>query len=212
MLILGRLHAALYDAALRQPEEAGLRTRRRALLAEASGRVLELGAGTGLNLAHYGPGVAELVLTEPDPHMARRLRERVAERDPTVAGSRSVRVEEAAAEDLPLASASFDCVVATLVLCSVRDQRAVLSEVARVLAPGGCFLFLEHVRAEEGALGRWQDLAAPLWALLGSGCHVNRRTEAALTGSPLRVERAEHGELREMPRLVRPMVTGVARA
>src|SRR5687768_10929780 len=114
----GRVFAAIYDRMLRDTEEAGLRDHRRALLAGARGSVLEIGAGTGLNLDHYGPEVTELVLTEPEEPMAKRLRARLTKGE----------VVGAPADDLPFGDDSFDTVVSTLVLCTVPDQDRALSE------------------------------------------------------------------------------------
>src|SRR5919204_5080191 len=123
--------AALYDPTTRRLEEAGLGERRRSLLARAAGRTIEIGAGTGRNLEHYPAGVTELVLTEPDGQMARRLRRKVD------ASGRDARVVEAPGERLPFESGSFDTAVVTLVLCTAPDPAAVVNEVARVLKPGG---------------------------------------------------------------------------
>src|SRR5215211_6734905 len=106
--------AAIYDRLLDESERKGLAEIRAGLLARASGRTLELGAGTGINLEHYPPAVTELVLTEPDPHMAKRLRRRVEEERPS-----GVEVAEVGAESLPFTEASFDTVVSTLVFCTV---------------------------------------------------------------------------------------------
>lgn len=127
----GRLFAAAYDRGLKATEEAGLGEMRRELLAGASGRVLEIGAGTGVNLDLYPAAVNELTLVEPDPHMAKRLRARLA------ASSRPASVLEAPGEALPLPDGGFDVAVATLVLCTVPDPAATLAELRRVLAPGG---------------------------------------------------------------------------
>lgn len=201
---MGRLVAALYDRALAEQQRAGLEERRRALLAQASGETLELGAGTGLNLALYPPAVGELVLTEPSPHMAARLRRRAA------TSPRRPRVVEAGAEALPFADGSFDTVVATLVLCTVPDPAAALAEVARVLRPGGRLLFLEHVRSADPQVARRQDRILPLWRFCADGCHPNRDTLATLEASPLTVERAEPGRLPKAPQFVRPLIVGSA--
>src|SRR3954454_9138985 len=148
------LFARFYDRLMAGTEEGGLAEMRHALLGTASGRVLELGAGTGHNLSHYTDAVTELVMTEPDPHMARRLRERLAA-EGTAAGRPSVI--EATAEDLPFDDGSFDTVVATLVLCSVQDPPRAVAEARRVLVEGGRLLFLEHVRSSSPRLARWQD-------------------------------------------------------
>ena len=198
------LFAAVYDRLMASTERAGLAERRAALIADARGATLELGAGTGLNLRHYPDAVTELVLTEPDPHMARRMRSRVAD------AGRPVEVVEAPAERLPLEDARFDTAVVTLVLCTVRDPAQALAEIARVLKPGGRLLFIEHVRADAPGLVRWQDRLERPWGWIAGGCHPNRDTVGSLDASALRVESVEHGELPKAPPLVRPLVAGVA--
>jgi ubiquinone/menaquinone biosynthesis C-methylase UbiE len=204
MGIYGRVFAALYDVWFEPTERAGLAARRAALLGEARGRVLEIGAGTGLNLPHYPPAVEELVLAEPAAPMAARLRGKL---DRT---GRAGEVIEAPAERLPFPDSAFDTVVATLVLCTVKDPAAALGEVRRVLRPGGRFLFLEHVRSEKKNLARWQDRLAPLWTRFGHGCHPNRDTAETLAASPLEVLRLERDEIPRMPALVRPLIIGRA--
>jgi ubiquinone/menaquinone biosynthesis C-methylase UbiE len=189
-------------------ERAGLGEMRRELLASASGRVLELGAGTGHNLEHYTDAVNELILTEPDPHMARRLQERLA-RDPGAAGSSSVVI--ASAEDLPFDDGSFDAVVATLVLCTVDDPTRALAEVRRVLVEGGAFLYLEHVRSTRPGLGRWQDRLERPWGFLAAGCHPNRPTDQALADAGFWIDSLERGKLPNAPPIVKPLIRGVAR-
>jgi ubiquinone/menaquinone biosynthesis C-methylase UbiE len=166
-MLLGRLFAASYDRGAARAEAAGLRDRRRELLSELHGDVLEIGAGTGLNLAHY-PRDVRLVLTEPDAHMRRRLEERLAGQD------LGATVVAAPAEGLPFEDASFDAVVSTLVLCSVRDLDVALAEVRRVLRPGGSLLMLEHVRGH-GLCAVLQEIVAPPSRLL-LACAPNRRT------------------------------------
>jgi SAM-dependent methyltransferase len=200
----GRLFAALYDRGLEATEEAGLREMRRQLLAGAGGRVLELGAGTGVNLDLYPEAVAELVLSEPDPHMAKRLRERLA------GSTRAATVVEAPAERLPCDDESFDTVVATLVLCTVPDPAAALAEAARVLKPGGRLLFVEHVRSEDLGLARWQDRLEKPWRFLGDGCHCNRDTVATIAGSRFAIDEIERGQLPKAPKIVSPLVRGSA--
>jgi ubiquinone/menaquinone biosynthesis C-methylase UbiE len=200
----GRLFAAMYDRSLRATEEGGLREMRRELLAAAGGRVVELGAGTGVNLDLYPQRVEELVVVEPDPHMARRLRVKLAE------STRSAGVVETPAERLPFEDASFDTAVATLVLCTVPDPAAVLAEAARVLKPGGRLLFVEHVRADDAGLARWQDRLEKPWRFLGDGCHCNRDTLATLSASRLQVGTVEKGQLSKMPQIIRPLICGRA--
>ena len=200
----GRAFAALYDRGLKATEEAGLRQMRRELLAGAGGRVLEIGAGTGVNLDLYPEAVEELVLVEPDPHMAKRLRARLAE------SGRAARVIEAPAERLPYEDSSFDTAVGTLVFCTIPDPAAALAEAARVLKPGGKLLFVEHVRAEDPGLARWQDRLERPWRFLGDGCHCNRDTVATIAASPLRLEQVERGRMPKAPPIVTPLVRGSA--
>ena len=201
---LGRFFAATYDRFLARAEERGLRAQRAELLAQARGATLELGAGTGLNLAHYPPAVTELVLSEPDEFMGARLHRRVA------ASGRGAEVVVAPGERLPFPDERFDTVAATLILCTAPDPAAVLAEVARVLRPGGRFLFLEHVRSEDRRLARWQDRLAPLWPYVADGCVCNRTTLVTLERSPLEVELVERRTLPAAPPIVRPTIFGRA--
>ena len=153
--------ARFYDRAFARVEERGLRDARRRLLSGLSGRVLEVGAGTGLNLAHYPEGVTELVITEPEEAMARRL-----EAKPEAARARVVR---ASADALPFPDGHFDGVACTLVLCTVPDPAAALREIRRVLKPGGRFAFLEHVRSEDPKWARRQDRINRLWRAFNLG-------------------------------------------
>ena len=197
--------AALYDRISASNERAGFADRRAELLAGARGATLEVGAGTGLNLPNYPAAVTDLVLAEPDRHMARRLRARLSE------AGRPAEVVEAPAERLPFEDGRFDTVVVTLVLCTVRDPARALDEIARVLKSGGRLLFLEHVRAPDGArLSRWLDRLERPWGWFAGGCHPNRDTIAAVDASPLSVESADRGEMPKAPPIVRPLVAGVA--
>lgn len=200
----GRGFSALYDRCFKAAEEAGLREMRREVTAGARGRVLELGAGTGLNLDLYPLDVADLTLVEPDPHMVKQLRKRVSE-----LGS-AAEVVEAPGENLPFEDDSFDTVVVTLVLCTVPNPTVTLAEIKRVLKPDGQFLFLEHVRSPEPNLAKWQDRLEKPWRFLGDGCHCNRDTESALKVAGFELSGIEHPELPKAPPIVRPMARGVA--
>lgn len=200
----GRGFAALYDRAFTATEDAGLRAMRREVLAEARGRTIDLGAGTGANLGLYPDAVTELVLAEPDPHMLKQLRVKAGE------SGVDAELSDASAESLPFAESSFDTAIFTLVLCTVPHPDRALAEVARVLKPGGKLLFLEHVRAEDAGLARWQDRLEGPWRFIGDGCHCNRDTVAAIDASPLTVEHVESGKLPKAPPIVRPLVRGSA--
>jgi ubiquinone/menaquinone biosynthesis C-methylase UbiE len=197
--------AATYDAMLKGVEEAGLTDRRRRLLADTTGRVLEIGGGTGVNLAHYGPAVTELVMCEPAPQMARRLQKKAAAR-----GDRPVRISGDTAEDIHEPRESFDVAVSTLVLCTVTDQRRALSELHRVLRPGGRLLFLEHVRADDPALARWQDRLNFLNRAIAQGCNCNRDTLTAIQAAGFEVTALERAQMKKAPPVVRPLIVGTA--
>ncbi len=198
--------SALYDPLLWIGERTGMAKRRDDLLSQASGRVLELGAGTGLNLPYYPDEIEELTLTEPAAPMLPRLERRLRKL------GRDGRVVVATAEELPFDDDSFDTVVSTLVLCTVDDPRRAIDETARVLRPGGKLLFLEHVRAETRRLARWQDRLHRPWHAFAAGCHANRPTVELLRESSLQVEAVERDRWSWMPALVHPLAFGRAQA
>lgn len=202
----GRAFSAAYDRGFKGAEDAGLREMRSELLAQARGRVLELGAGTGLNLGLYPRTIETLTMVEPDPHMTKQLRQKLADSGK----SAQISVVEAPGEDLPFPDGSFDTVVVTLVLCTVPDQAATLAEIKRVLAPGGALLFLEHVRAHDEGLAKWQDRLEGPWKFLADGCRCNRDTVAAIGAAGFELGEVEQGELPKLPALVRPLVRGSA--
>jgi ubiquinone/menaquinone biosynthesis C-methylase UbiE len=200
----GRVFARVYDAAFVLAERRGLCEVRKDLVGQSKGRVVELGAGTGLNLDHYPHGVSELLLTEPDPHMSAKLRKR--------AGSLSIdaRVVQAPAEELPFDDASVDTVVSTLVLCTVRNPHQALAEVARVLRPGGSLLFAEHVRSASPRAARWQDRLNTPWSWYACGCQCNRDTISAIRASSFHVGEVTPNRLRWISPVVRPLIVGSA--
>lgn len=194
-----------YDAMLWWGERRSMRRLRAQTLAAARGRTLEIGAGTGLNLAHYGDAVTELVLTEPEPAMAAKLRRRAA------ASPRPTTVVEAGAQRLPFDDDAFDTIVSTLVLCTVPDLDAALAELGRVLHPDGRLLFVEHVRAAPGsALARWQRRLHGPWLAFAAGCHCDRETVGALRTAGFELERERAEQWRGGPALLRPLRLGAA--
>ncbi|MGE0710107.1 MAG: class I SAM-dependent methyltransferase [Planctomycetota bacterium] len=201
---MSRLFAALYDLCLGRAEAAGLAAWRADLLAQLEGRVLELGAGTGLNLAHY-PAELELVLSEPDPHMRARLEGRLE------SAAQAAELSPAGAEALPFPDQSFDAVVGTLVLCTIPDPQAALREVARVLRPGGLFLFVEHTASEDPTTLRWQRRLEPLWRRVAGGCHLTRDPRPLLVEAGLELAELRAEPLPRAPRLLRPALRGWAR-
>jgi ubiquinone/menaquinone biosynthesis C-methylase UbiE len=200
----GRAFARLYDTAFVLAERRGLRDVRRGLVGQAKGRVVEIGAGTGLNLEHYSGEVSDLVLAEPDAHMAVKLRQR------TEALPLDTSVLAAPAERLPLDDASVDTVVSTLVLCTVKDLSLALTEMARVLRPRGTFLFAEHVRSVSPRAARWQDRLNAPWSWYACGCQCNRDTVSAIQAASFQISEIRHDRLRWISPVIRPLVIGAA--
>jgi len=192
--------ARIYDLSLWPGEHAGMRNHRRTLLAHARGRVLEIGAGTGLNVPHYRPGLTELILSEPDASMCRRLERRADGR---------ASVVPARADELPVEDASLDTVVSTFVLCSVESPEAALSEIRRVLRPGGRLLLIEHVRADTRWLASLQRRLRGPWSRFACGCRCDQPTPELLRASGFRAE-LRPALWRAMPPVVRPIVVGQA--
>ena len=205
MSLYSHVFARVYDPFLALGERSGMRDLRRETLAAARGRVLEIGAGTGLNLTLYPSAVTGITLAEPDAPMVARLRRRA------IAAVHPVEVVQAPAEQLPFADGSFDTVVSTLVLCTVADMPASLREIGRVLTPGGRLLFVEHVRAGHDRLVRWQERLHEPWRRFACGCHCNRDTAVALRDNGFAVEHVQEHRWRRMPRIVQPLLAGIAR-
>ncbi len=203
MSLRGRIFAATYDRQIKRSEKAGLAAMREGLLAQAAGRVLEIGGGTGANLAHYGPAVESLTITEPEVPMLKRLERRVGAKAPVPT------VLRAPAEDLPFEDATFDVVVSTLVLCGVDDQPRALREIRRVLAPEGRLLFLEHVRSTDPKVTKKQDRMNWVNQMLVC-CDCNRPTLDTIREAGFAVTSLEHTTLPKAPSFVRPAVVGTA--
>ena len=202
------IFARLYTWLSRGAERAGAAEHRDENLAGLRGRVIEIGAGNGLNFTHYPPEVEEVVAVEPEPYLRARA-QAAAEQAPV-----KVSVADGTADRLPGADGEFDAAVASLVLCTVPDQARSLAEARRVIRPGGELRFYEHVRAEDARLARWQDrLARRIWPAVGGGCHPNRDTEAAIAAAGFEIEHARHFEWKPGPGMsfVSPHVIGVAR-
>jgi ubiquinone/menaquinone biosynthesis C-methylase UbiE len=201
------LSSTIYDRFMRKSEDACLRAWRAELLLPLAGKVLEVGAGTGANAPLYGDAVTRLVLCEPDP----RMRRQIAPKLPARLEARTEIVDASLAR-LPFDDASFDVVVATLVLCTVVEPRAALAEIRRVLRPGGLYVFLEHVASDDAARLTWQRRLEPAWRIVADGCHVTRRTEASIRDAGFAIDRIERESVRKALPILRPSIRGVARA
>lgn len=177
---------SLVHLAMRQKQLAPFRRR---VIGAAEGKVLEIGIGSGLNLPLYGPTAGAVIGLEPSPELLRMARRRGA--NPSV----PVEFLEASAETIPLDNHSIDTVVTTWTLCTIPDARRALAEMRRVLKPGGALLFVEHGRAPEPGVARWQDRLDPVWSRLAGGCHLNRKIDALISRSGFRIDALQHARL-----------------
>ena len=197
------IFARVYQRLSASEEKAGAGEHRHELLAGLQGRVVELGAGNGLNFKHYPETVDEVIAVEPEPYLRERAR-RAAEKAPV-----PVRVVDGEAGALPSRDGEFDAGIASLVLCSVADQAAALRELHRVIKPGGELRFYEHVAAH-GRKGQVHKRIDPIYTRFSGGCHLTRDTTAAIEGAGFHIQRS-----RRFPfppgLLALPHVLGVAR-
>jgi ubiquinone/menaquinone biosynthesis C-methylase UbiE len=205
--LVSRSIAALHDLVTAGMERQFFGAHRHRLLADARGRVLDVGAGTGANLPHFRRDrVSEVALLDPSPGMLDRARRRAA------ALGLDARLLQRRAEDLPFEDESVDTVVFSLSLCTIPDPGAALREARRVLRPHGRLLVLEHVRARDLRLAAWQDRLTPLWSAIVGGCRPNRDTRAAVEAAGFAFEWAEEfPELRIPVPIVQPHLIGAAR-
>ena len=201
------IFARLYGRVAPMGESAGVAGHRDELLAGVAGRVIEIGAGSGLCFAHYPATVSEVVAVEPEPYL-RHLAEIAAESAPV-----PVNVIDATAETLPFEDGSFDAAVASLMLCSVPDQKGALAEMHRVVRPGGQLRFYEHVRSEQPSKARLQDRVDRVWPHLLGGCHPNRDTPSAITAAGFDIQSCRRFEfhLGVLSAPASPHVIGIAR-
>jgi ubiquinone/menaquinone biosynthesis C-methylase UbiE len=172
----------LCDLAMRNKH---LKPYRERVLAAATGRVLEVGAGSGLNLALYKPTVSEVLALEPAPKLILMAEARAR------AAMRPVRFIEASAEAIPLEDNSIDTVVTTWTLCTIPDPVQAMQEMRRVLRPGGRLLFVEHGLAPEPRIQKWQNRLTPMWRHVSGGCHLNRPIADTIAQAGYRFERLE---------------------
>jgi ubiquinone/menaquinone biosynthesis C-methylase UbiE len=201
------LFARVFDRISRKAEEAGQADHRREMLAGLSGRVLEVGAGNGLNFRHYPDSVEEVIAVEPEAYLRERAQESAEK------ASVAIRVVDGLADRLPVDDGSVDAAVASLVLCSVGDQDRALAELRRILRPGGELRFYEHVVSDRPGFARFQRVVGHGWPLFAGGCHPDRDTAAAIRRAGFEVEELREFDFRpgllELP--VTPRILGIAR-
>ena len=191
------LDLAMSSKAFRKP--------RARTLAPAHGRILEIGFGTGMNLKYYPDTVRRIEAIDPDLDLDRFSQPRIE------ASRIDVDFHHLDAEHLPFEAERFDTVVSTLTLCSIPDVVHALGEIRRVLKPGGQFLFLEHGRAPDASVARWQDRITPAWKPVFGGCLLNRPMRELIQGAGLRLDPVRTYYLRGLPRVSGYMTEGVAR-
>ena len=185
--------------------QAIMQRQRERVVPLASGEILEVGIGSGLNLPFYDTGrVRRIVGIDPSAELLAKAQQRT--------GDLPVELLQGSAEELPLADASFDTVLLTFTLCTIPGVEAALQQMRRVLRPGGTLLFCEHGRAPDASVQRWQDRLNPLWKRCFGGCHINRDMHALLRGSGLAIERIEGDYLPDVPRIAGYRYIGAARA
>lgn len=176
----------LTHLAMRQKQLLPFRQR---VTGAAEGRVLEIGIGSGLNFSYYGGAVTSIIGLEPSSELLRMAR-------PHAKAARApVTLMDASAETIPLDSGSIDTIVTTWTLCTIANAAQALGEMRRVLKPGGALLFVEHGRAPEPSVARWQDRLDPLWSRLAGGCHLNRKMDDLIRSSGFRIEALENARI-----------------
>ena len=181
-----RIVPCLIHCAMRQNYLVPYRKR---VIGAAEGRVLEIGIGSGLNFSLYGAKVTSVLGLEPSPELLRMAGTRAS------GATVPITLLDASAEAIPLDTGSIDTVVTTWTLCTIPDARRALSEMRRVLKPGGTLLFVEHGRAPEPGVARWQDRLDPLWSRLAGGCHLNRKMDDLVADNGFRIEALTNARL-----------------
>jgi SAM-dependent methyltransferase len=191
----------LCDWMMSDPEMARLRSE---VLADVGGEILEIGFGTGLNLAHYPKHVGRITTADPNPGMSKLAGRRITD------GGIAVDQRATGGEQLPFEAESFDCVVSTWALCSIPQVGRAIGEVYRVLRPGGRFIFLEHGLGIDSKVQRWQRRLNPIQRLLGDGCRLDLDVPAIVGSQPFADIKFDRFEMERVPRTHGTMDRGVA--
>jgi ubiquinone/menaquinone biosynthesis C-methylase UbiE len=176
----------LVHLAMRQKQHEPYRQR---VVGAAEGRVLEIGVGSGLNFPFYGATVISVIGLEPSSALLRMARPRAS------SAKVPITLLDASAEAIPLDSDSIDTVVTTWTLCTIPNAPVALAEIRRVLRPGGALRFVEHGRAPEPGVARWQDRLDLLWPRIAGGCHLNRKIDALIVGNGFRIDALQNARL-----------------
>jgi len=190
----------LIDKACGQPAMTTLRAR---YVAQASGRVLEIGIGSGLNLKHYGPEVTSITGVDPAAELTITAQERAEQIQA------EVDVLGISGEQLPSENNEYDSIVCTWTLCSIPNPYRAVAEMRRVLKPGGKLIFVEHGKSDDPAIVKWQRRIEPLWKKIGGGCHLTRRSDELLTDGGFKVDQFESG-YEPGPKFAAFMMHGIA--
>lgn len=166
---MGKIMASVYDTVMYPLEKLFLTQKRRTLLKHASGYVLDIGSGTGVNFPFFNPETTDVYAIEPDKAMREKAKQKPV--------PDYIHIEAAGAESIPVPDHTFDTVVSTLVFCSIDQPDQAFNELKRVLKPGGKLYFIEHIRAASPFVQTIQDKLTPMWKQLADGCHLNRPTD-----------------------------------
>ncbi|MCW8860632.1 MAG: class I SAM-dependent methyltransferase [Deltaproteobacteria bacterium] len=200
------LMAKSYDFAMQSTEQRCLTRWRKEILATAHGDLLEIGAGTGINLRHYPVETSHITLSEPDAQMRKQLMRKVAKPN-----DKQIEVTAWGAESIDMPDASYDTIVSTLVLCSVSCQQTSLQEIYRLLRPSGSLLFMEHIISDNPTIMAWQRRIEPLWSFCAGDCRLTRNTAAAVTAAGFNIEWLTEEPMLGAPAFVNRTIRGVAK-
>ena len=190
----------LIDKACSQPPMTKLRA---TYVSQAAGKVLEIGIGSGLNLAHYGDSVESIVGVDPAEDLTQTAKQRAA------SIHAPVDVIGVSGESIPVASDSFDTVVCTWTLCSIPDPEPAVAEMHRALKPGGRLIFVEHGRSVDAYVYKWQRRIEPLWKIIGGGCHLTRKADDLIRAAGFNITQLESG-YQPGPKFAAFMTHGIA--